>query len=278
MMTTQDLNSKNNLLNIDYNIIYQKITYLIHVFFETLPNLFIGIIIFILLMMVSRIVRHVIINKLKVHQSLKILFERLSYMGFLFAGILIFLAIVFPSIKPVDLLGGVGIVSLAIGFAVKDILNNFLSGILILLQEPFRVKDEISHNGLEGVVDSIHIRYTILIGYDGRKYLIPNGDIYANMIIVNTLSKCRESNLEITFDSKYNLEEKMENLLKIIKEVDEVYIAPPATVLISNLTVDSFTLKCSWSTSPYREAIVSIRNKVLKKIHQELIIDNNSNT
>ncbi|WP_222114564.1 mechanosensitive ion channel domain-containing protein, partial [Staphylococcus pseudintermedius] len=75
----------------------------------------------------------------------------------IFFGFLIALVIAIPGFTPSQLIGALGIGSVAIGFAFKDIFQNLLSGILILLSEPFRIGDDIVVNGLEGNVEDIQI-------------------------------------------------------------------------------------------------------------------------
>ena len=86
--------------------------------------------------------------------------------------------IVFPSVKPADLLATLGIGSVAIGFAFKDILQNWLSGLLILWRQPFRPGDQIVSGGHEGTVEHIEARATLIRTYDGQRVVIPNSDIY----------------------------------------------------------------------------------------------------
>jgi small conductance mechanosensitive channel len=62
------------------------------------------------------------------------------------------------------LVAGLGLTGFALGFAFRDVLSNFLSGVLLLLFRPFRVGNHISINDLEGEVVSIDLRYTVLTG------------------------------------------------------------------------------------------------------------------
>lgn len=255
-----------HLFKLDFEIVVKKSYALLHTFLEALPNIVIAIIVFSLLMLTSRFCCSVIRRRPKLPKSVALVLERLSRIAFMLFGFFVGLAIIFPSIKPVDLLGGVGVVSLIVGFAVKDLLNNFLSGILILLQQPFRVGDEIKHKDMEGVVDFIHIRYTVLIGFDGRKFLIPNGEIYSNTIVVNTLSHCRRSSCEISIDLNNNIEEACDILLAAIQDVEEVMEEPAPSVSVASINSNAVTLKCSWSTGPFNGQISKAKNKVLKQI------------
>src|SRR5690242_13054378 len=73
-------------------------------------------------------------------------------------GLLVIAAIVFPSVKPADVLATLGIGSVAIGFAFKDILQNWLSGLLILYRQPFCQGDQIVSGSFEGTVEAIEAR------------------------------------------------------------------------------------------------------------------------
>ena len=81
------------------------------------------------------------------------------------------------------LVAGLGLSGFALGFALKDIVSNVLSGVLIIVYKPFRRGDRIVVTGLEGTVLDIDLRYTILDGGDKRIY-IPNSNLFSNPVIV----------------------------------------------------------------------------------------------
>jgi small-conductance mechanosensitive channel len=81
------------------------------------------------------------------------------------------------------LVAGLGLTGFALGFALKDIISNLLSGILILTYHPFRRGDRISVSNFEGIVSQIDLRYTVLEG-DNSTILIPNSQLFTNTINV----------------------------------------------------------------------------------------------
>jgi len=81
-----------------------------------------------------------------------------------------------------------GIGSVAVGFAFQNILQNFLAGILILLQEPFSPGDRISVTGIEGSVDDIQPRATIITTKEDNRVVIPNAVLFANPVAVSAPS------------------------------------------------------------------------------------------
>ena len=95
-------------------------------------------------------------------------------------------AVTFPSVKPVDLLAGLGFFSIAVGFAFQDILENTLAGVLLLFRQPFRSGDQIKVVDQSGTVTEINIRETRITTFDGESVIIPNRDVYKNVILVHT--------------------------------------------------------------------------------------------
>ncbi|MDA3956566.1 mechanosensitive ion channel domain-containing protein [Oceanispirochaeta sp.] len=81
------------------------------------------------------------------------------------------------------LVAGLGLTGFALGFALKDIISNILSGVLILLYRPFKIGNTIKVAGYEGIVVSIDLRYTELIS-EGNKMLIPNSKLFTEPITV----------------------------------------------------------------------------------------------
>lgn len=92
---------------------------------------------------------------------------------------------------------GLGVSSVAIGFAFKDILQNGLAGLLILLRQPVEVGDQIVINSFEGTVERIETRATIIRTYDGQRVVVPNGDSYTKAVQVKTANDKRRSQYDM---------------------------------------------------------------------------------
>lgn len=152
-----------------------------------LPNLILAIIIFIIFLIIAsgikRFVRHAA-ERHQRRQSLGILFGQIAQTAIVIVGFLIAFSVVAPSFHASDLIKMLGIGSVAIGFAFQNILQNFLAGILLLLHEPFRIGDCITVTGLEGKVDDIQTRATLITANDGRRVVIPNAILFTNPVVV----------------------------------------------------------------------------------------------
>lgn len=156
-------------------------------------------------------VRKTLENRSYTRQNLVLVLNRVGSTAILFFGFLIALVIMIPGFTPGQLMSALGIGSVAIGFAFKDIFQNLLSGILILLSEPFRIGDSIVVNSLEGTVEDIQIRATFLRSPDGRRIVIPNATVYTSALTVNTAYQQRRC--EFVVGIGYDDDEQKQNRL-----------------------------------------------------------------
>lgn len=84
------------------------------------------------------------------------------------------------------LIAGFGITGFIVTFALKDALTSLLSGVMILINRPFKVGDKIKVSGLEGIVKKIEIQYTTIV-QKNREYTIPNTKVSSEAIIIKEL-------------------------------------------------------------------------------------------
>jgi small conductance mechanosensitive channel len=152
-----------------------------------LPNIALGLLILVLFLVAASfaksLARRVALRRLT-HQGVALLLARLVHTGIAALGLLIAISVIAPSFQAADLIKVLGIGTVAIGFAFQNILQNFLAGILLLLQEPFRLGDLISVTGIEGNVSDIQARATIVKTKEGREVIIPNAVIFTNPVAV----------------------------------------------------------------------------------------------
>ncbi len=153
-----------------------------------LPNMVLAILIFAGFLFLASAARSVVrrfSQRRQKRRSLGLLLGQLAHVSVVILGVLISLSVVAPSFHASDLIKMLGIGSVAIGFAFQNILQNFLAGILLLLQEPFKLGDLISVTGLEGRVDDIQTRATIISTPDGHRAVIPNAVLFTNPVVVS---------------------------------------------------------------------------------------------
>jgi small-conductance mechanosensitive channel len=190
--------------------------------------------------------------------------------GILLLGLLVSLTIVVPSLHPGDLLAGLGVGSVAIGFAFKDILQNWLAGLLLLIRQPFHIGDQIVVKGYEGTVNWIETRATIITTYDGRRVIIPNAEVYSNAVMVNTANEIRRSQYDVGIGYGDSIERAREVILAAIATIPEVHSDPEAEVLVWDLEGSSVVLRVRWWTQSKRTQVVHIKARVLEAIKNAL--------
>jgi small conductance mechanosensitive channel len=120
------------------------------------------------------------------------LLGQLAHISVIILGLLTALSAVAPSFHAADLIKMLGIGSVAIGFAFQNILQNFLAGILILMQEPFQIGDWINVTGLEGRVEDIETRATVVLTSKGQRIVIPNAVLFTNPVVVGEVPPSTE--------------------------------------------------------------------------------------
>jgi small-conductance mechanosensitive channel len=185
--------------------------------------------------------------------------------------LLIALVIIFPNFSPTQLIQLLGIGSVAIGFAFRDILENFLAGILLLLTEPFRIGDQIKTNEVEGTVDEIETRATTIRTYDGRRVVIPNGQLFTNIVTVNTAYDKRRLEYDIGVSYGEDLRLAKDLILEAILEVDGVLTDPGPDVILLELGDFSLVLRARWWISPpLRKDAIDAYDAVLMKVMEKL--------
>ena len=163
------------------------------------------------------------IGKKTLHsKSLQLLLSKTAHISTWIIGTVIACVIAFPGLRLGDIIATLGLGSVAVGFAFQDIFKNFLSGILILIQRPFRIDDQIIIGEYEGTVEQIDIRTTMLRTYGGERILMPNSEVFTSPVRVRTAFEQRRTDLAVGVDYNTSLPEAKGILQKTIEKVEGV--------------------------------------------------------
>src|SRR5215203_5823642 len=141
----------------DFSVLFEKLQGWTYQLISLLPNIALSILIVITSYLLGKWLSALVIGFFtrRNRRNIGMVLGRLAHWAFTLINILIALSILLPSFQAADLIQVLGIGSVAIGFAFRDILQNFLAGILILLAEPFRVGDQVRTGEYEGTVEDI---------------------------------------------------------------------------------------------------------------------------
>ena len=136
----------------------------------------------------------------------------------------------------------VGAFGVAAGLALSGTLQNFASGILILLLKPFVVNDNILTQGVEGTVTSIQIFFTTLKTYDNRIVILPNSLLSNNMIVNISREGVRRLDILYKFANGVDIKHVKDVINKIIDQTEKCLKSPERKIGISVLEADSYSL------------------------------------
>lgn len=260
--------------NVDVNIglAWQKVDSILDAAVKLLPNLAIAFVTFFLLLAIAKVIGYFVrrSSEKKGRHNLGAVLGSLVFWTGAIASAAIALTILVPTLNPGDLIAGLGIGSVAIGFAFKDILQNLLAGLLILLRQPFEVNDQIEVNGMEGTVERIESRATLLKTYDGQRIVIPNSDIYTDAVTVRTAFDKRRSEYDVGVGYGDDLSKSQEVIRDAISKVEGVEKDPAPEALPWDLAASWVTLRARWWTDVRRADRVQVRAKVLRSIKDAL--------
>jgi small-conductance mechanosensitive channel len=258
----------------DFSIAWQKINQMGRDFMALLPNLLFGLIVFIIFIFIARGVQSLVerlVHNRGQSQSLKLLLSRLSYVLTLILGILVTVTIMVPSFTPASLLSALGVGGVAIGFAFKDIFQNFLAGILLLVTKPFKINDQIKYKDFEGTVETIQTRATTIKTYDGRRVVIPNAELFINSVTVNTAYEQRRLQYDIGIGYGDDIGRARQLIIEAMRGVDGVLADPAPEALVVDLAGSSVNIRARWWINPPRRAdIMGAQDRVLEAIKNTL--------
>ena len=251
-----------------YQTIADTANELLMSFVERIPYFVAAIVVMIVFWLLSilfkKVVRKILGNRSR-HQNLVKVFQRVGGALIFFIGFMIAMVVAIPGFTPAKLIGALGIGSVAIGFAFKDIFQNLLSGILLLLSEPFRIGDQIVSGDYEGTVEDIKIRATTIKTYDGRQVVIPNSDLYTSALTVNTAYKQRRLQVAIGIGYEEDIEVAKAEIIKALNHSDTVSVKSQPSVIATGFGDSTIDLMVRWFIEDGTQA-----NKVTS-IHQVIV-------
>jgi small conductance mechanosensitive channel len=237
-------------------------------FFYILPNLIVsflaGLVFLALAFALSRIMRRALLRAQR--RDLAALVSSFVFWLIILFGALVVLTILLPSMKPVDIFASLGIGSIAVGFAFKDILQNWLAGFLILIRRPFRRGDQIKLGDVEGTVQAVETRATLVRTYDGRLVVIPNSDVYTQALTVNTAYDMRRTDIVVPVGLEVDLDQVIAVIKQAVASVPDVLPKPMPDVLPWEFKDLNVNLIVRWWTKPQRAHVVRTRSEIVKAI------------
>ncbi len=136
----------------------------------------------------------------------------------------------------------IGAFGVAAGLALSGTLQNFASGVLILLLKPYRVGDNIITQGQEGTVTSIQLFYTVVLTFDNKTVIVPNSKLSNEVILNLSRQGTRRLDIELKFNYGYDFNEIKGIIEKSIDDFGKINKEPEHRIGISELESDGFKI------------------------------------
>ncbi len=231
-----------------------------------LPGIVFAIIILLLTRTAANLTRRVVrklADKTLNSLSLRSLLVQTSHTTTWVAGILLACIIAFPGLELGDLIALLGLGSVAIGFAFQDIFKNFLAGVLLLLQEPFSLGDQIIISDFEGTVEEIALRSTQIRTYQGELVVVPNSIVFTSPVQVMTGRPQRRTDLAIGVDYNTPLPLAVRTLDSAARSVEEVSNNPSVEIDITGFGDSSIDMVVRYWTHSEQKSVRRIKTQMM---------------
>ena len=257
----------------DTNIVWNALHALWRSLLAQLPYIVLGVLVFGVFLIIARVIKRVVHaagERTRLDLNLADLLGRLASLVITVLGLFVAAVVIFPAFKPGDLVTGLGITSVAIGFAFKDVLQNFFAGILILWRRPFVVGDQIRTKDYEGTVEEINVRSTRLRTYDGERAVLPNGDVYTNAILVRTAYDKRRVRFTVGIGYPDSIENARETIASVLHETKGVLAEPAQSVYVTDLAPSSVNFTVYFWVQSEQANVLEVSDRVATGIKYAL--------
>jgi small conductance mechanosensitive channel len=193
-----------------------------------LPNFVVAVFVVVLFYLLAKLASRVVANligKTSANPTVINLTRTTVYLLVLFSGLFVALGILHLDKTVTSLLAGAGVIGLALGFAFQEMASNFISGIFIAFQKPYRVGDIIrvhSNNEYFGTVQKINLRTTNIMTFDGLEVFIPNKDLFTQALVNYTTTPDRRVDIEVGVSYGDALPEAAKQAKQAVSNMDMV--------------------------------------------------------
>ena len=243
-------------------------------FWRVLPQIVMALVFLVLVWVAIRIVGWAVPQTLKrarMRRALRDVIVMLLTVGMWLFGILIAVTIAFPTITPGKALAALGLGGVAIGFAFKDVFENFLAGILLLIREPFSKSDFIECEGIDGQVEDITIRDTHVRQTDGQLVVAPNAMFFKNPVTIRTATGLRRTTIIVGVAYGEDVDAARDVIFAAVKRVDSVRDdVKDVQIFAQEFADSSINFEVTWWTGSTPVDIRRSRDKVVAAVKRAL--------
>ena len=237
-----------------------------------LPFIIVASVCFVLFFLAARVLERVVRRVLhRQDPAFAEMVAKLAQVTVVVLGVFVALWIAVPSVQFGQLFASLGVGGIILGFALRDIIENFVGGILILWRRPFRVGDQIRSGAYEGTVAEINFRSTVLRTYDGIKVFVPNGKVFTEPVENMTANEIRRTQVVLGIDQDASVARARAVILDTVAEIDGVLKEPAPAVLFTEIGDFANILHLLyWTAPPTRFSELTTRSIVTERLYEAL--------
>ena len=237
----------NRTLDVQDNVttVYQSIKAQTKNLIKALPLLLVGIILFAVVTWFGSWLsnRQKMWERLTPNPFVAELLSQTTKVIFIVLGLILALSLIGAETILGTLLGGAGVIGIAVGFAVKDTIENYIASLMLSIRQPFRARDHILINGKEGIVVRLTSRATILMTLDGNQLRIPNSEVFKSTILNYSKNPERRFSFELGVDANDDPMAAIKVAIDVIRDLDFVLEKPKAIATIKEVGDSNIVLE-----------------------------------
>lgn len=254
-------------------ILHNQINEMFAGLIASLPAIALGLVVLVVTWLVSKGAGRIagtLVGKAEMRPSLRELIDRLVRLGVWIIGLLTAAIVMIPDLSPASLIAGLGVGSVAIGFAFKDIFENFLAGVLIMLRKKMQVGDTIECESVLGTVEHIALRETYIRHFSGELTIMPNSMLFMNPVEIWTDQDSRRYDVMVGVSYDTDLDEAEAAIRKAVESVGHVIKDKPIQILAHEFNSSSVDFHVRWWAPSTGAATLENRDQVIRAVKREL--------
>ncbi|MGY0644364.1 MAG: mechanosensitive ion channel family protein [Paraglaciecola chathamensis] len=241
-------------------------------FVLALPMLSLGLVFFVLCYLLAKPVSTLLVRPigyLSQSQLIKLVTRRTISLLIILLGLYVFLRFAGLSEFAIAIVSGTGVMGLILGFAFRDIAENFISSLLLSVQKPFKIDDVIEVQGQLGIVKQVTARATTLVDFDGNHIQIPNATIYKNIIRNLTANPKMRGKFIIGIGYDSSILDAQQLATKVLAAQPTILQDPEPQVLVDTLGSSTVNLQVYFWIDAQQYSLLKVSSMLMRLIMRE---------
>ncbi|WP_338456889.1 mechanosensitive ion channel family protein [uncultured Alteromonas sp.] len=240
-----------------------------HGFLYRLPGLGVGLLIMTLFIIAAGPLSRLLLKPFSFSSLtplIKSVAQRSISLVIMLLGVYLFLFMAGLTGFAVAVISGTGVVGLILGFAFRDIAENFISSLLLTIQRPFRIGDIVEINEFTGIIQKVTSRATTMVDFDGNHIQIPNATIYKGVIKNLTANPLMRGHFVLGVGYDADIRNAQNLAVEIISSHAKVLKDPEPQVLIDNLGASTYNLKVYFWVNVEDTSVLKMSSLLMRQI------------